>query len=427
MLAFSRGQKSKLSDLTPSMVLQVGIGLQAPAGMELDISCFGLDTAGKLSDDRYFVFYNQTSSPCGSLKLQGPSGSDTQSFYIDLNGLPQTIRKLVFTATIDGTPTMKALGASYFRISAGGTEIARFSFSGTDFDQERAVMIAEVYFKDLWRVSATGQGFNGGLSALLAHFGGTEASPNPPPAPKPAPVVAPPPPQPPPPVVAPPKPTPPPVVAPPPTVTAPPKAAPLSLSKITLNKQGEKQTLSLKKGGGLQPIHLNLNWDKPKPKTGLMGFLSSTPNVDLDLGCMFELEDGLKGVIQPLGNQFGSKAGAPWIHLDKDDRSGAASDGENMVIYRPDLIRRVMVFALIYEGTANFATVNGRLLMKDHLGNEITIHLNNPDSTRRFCSIAVITKRGDSVEISKEERYYRGHAEADGYYQFGFRWVAGQK
>lgn len=93
----------------------------------------------------------------------------------------------------------------------------------------------------------------------------------------------------------------------------------------------------------------------------MLGVFGGGEAPDLDLGCMFELTDGSKGVIQPLGENFGSRTHPPYIFLDKDDRSGASTDGENLYITRPDLVKRIMVFSLIYDGAANYATVNGRL------------------------------------------------------------------
>ena len=49
---------------------------------------------------------------------------------------------------------------------------------------------------------------------------------------------------------------------------------------------------------------------------------SVSKGVDLDLGCLYELADGRKGVIQALGNAFGSLNRRPWILLDGDDRTG---------------------------------------------------------------------------------------------------------
>lgn len=200
----------------------------------------------------------------------------------------------------------------------------------------------------------------------------------------------------------------------------------MNLGKVTLSKQGESRSVNLEKGAESRPIHINLNWQQGTGKRrGFLSGRSSAP--DLDLGCMFELKDGTKSVIQPLGGNFGSPHGPPWIHLDKDDRSGAAADGENLYLIRPEFITRVMVFALIYEGAADFRSVGGYMTMVDQAGSQTQIILDNPDANRPFCAVALITTQGDQVVIQKEERYFRGHRDADAYYAFGFNWEPGRK
>lgn len=179
MRSIVRGQKFKLTDLTPATQLQVGLAVSASSNMVLDISCFGVDASEKLSDDRYFIFYNQKTSPCGSLKSLGAQSGDQERFDLDLGRLPQNIRKLVFTVTIDSDGSMAQVKDGYLRIFETSNELARFSFQGSDFQAEKAVIVGEIYFKDVWRFSAVGQGFNGGLSALLKHFGGQEIAPAP--------------------------------------------------------------------------------------------------------------------------------------------------------------------------------------------------------------------------------------------------------
>ena len=148
---------------------------------------------------------------------------------------------------------------------------------------------------------------------------------------------------------------------------------------------------------------------------------------DLDLGCMYETVNGDKGVIQPLGGNFGGKNTAPYIFLDKDDRTGAAQDGENMTIYRPEIIKRVMFFALIYQGAKDFQSVDGRMTFQISNGERVNIKLNNPDRNRPFCAAAMISNLGSEVKIIKEEKYFQGHKPADDYYRFGFQWIAGSK
>lgn len=194
-MKIQRGQRVKIADLAAGgSEFVVGLNIDAP-GLEIDFSCFGLDAQEKLSDERYMTFFNQPRTPCGGVALETPPG-DRSGFAVSLQKLPDSVDRLVVTAAIDGPGTMSGIGRGHVRILAGGAETARFDFSGADFQAERALMLAELYRKDgIWRISATGQGFNGGLEALVRHFGGEVAeNPNPPPAPSaqpPAPEPAP--------------------------------------------------------------------------------------------------------------------------------------------------------------------------------------------------------------------------------------------
>ncbi|MGC4978837.1 TerD family protein [Streptomyces sp. DT199] len=171
---FQRGHKARISDLTAGTDLYVGVQIAGP-GLSFDISCFGLDADERLSDDRYFVFFNQPKSPEESIQLLGAQAGDTESFRVTLDRIPSQIQKLSFTATIDGVGQMSQIASGYIRIVAGGEEVARYSFNGSEFSTERAVMLGDFYLKDVWRFAAVGQGFDGGLDALLKNFGGEVA------------------------------------------------------------------------------------------------------------------------------------------------------------------------------------------------------------------------------------------------------------
>lgn len=390
MQHFQTGQKSPLSALTPVTQVTLSARVVGPAA-EYDLMIFGLDAAGRLSDDRYMVFYNQPRSPEGALSMSSGARGE-KVFSLDLARLPAGVRRLSLAATVeDGT--FDAIDHAEVTLSAGGTTLATYRVTGRDFQKQKAVMLFDVYFKDVWRVGAVGQGFNGGLAALVRHFGG-EVADTPVGRPAASPVPAP--------------------------TPAPTPAPSLSLQKVTLEKQGQSTRLSLSKTGTADPIRVNLNWERGGGRLRLQ-------TADLDLGCMYVLNDGSRGVIQSLGNSFGSDRFAPYIELDKDDRTGAASDGENLTIFRPDLIHTVLIFAFIYEGTSDFTKVGGRLTLRDPRGNEILVQLSNPDMRRTFCAIATIENFGGDIQITKEERYFRDHSDCDEYYGFGFRWSAGSK
>lgn len=176
MQQINRGQRIKLSDMVRGGN-RFNIAVSAAgAGLTIDFACFGVDAAGKLSDDRYMTFFNQPVSPCGGIAV-----ADGNLFAFDLDRIPATIDRLVLTAAIDGPGAMGKLSSSNLILKEAGQNVGRFDFAGSDFQDERALMLFEIYRKDgAWRVSATAQGFNGGLDALVRHFGGEVAGSAPP-------------------------------------------------------------------------------------------------------------------------------------------------------------------------------------------------------------------------------------------------------
>ena len=155
--------------------------LKTTGAATYDFCCFGVDADDKLSDDRYMIFYNQLNSPAN--EIVGKEISSGMEFTLKLNDLPQTINKLVFTCSIDGAGVMKEISAHKIFI---GDQISA-EFKGTDFEAEKAVTSLEIYRKNGWRFNIVARGFNGGLDALLAFYGGEEIkdeTPQPPPPPK---------------------------------------------------------------------------------------------------------------------------------------------------------------------------------------------------------------------------------------------------
>lgn len=201
---------------------------------------------------------------------------------------------------------------------------------------------------------------------------------------------------------------------------------------ISLSKSGDSHKVSLKKGAA-QNIKVNLKWEAAAAKKsgglfgGLFGGGGSAQQQDLDLGCMYELVDGSKGVIQALGNLFGSRAADPFIALDGDDRSGSSAAGENLEILRPDRIKRVVLFAYFYEGSSDFAALKTRVTMEVTNGETVTLDLNNSKSGKTFCALAQVSVKDGQISLTKEEHYFAGHRDCDAHYGFGFDWTTGRK
>ena len=164
-----RGQRLPLAQLinNPAQLFHVELSI---SGVIIDFACFGLDTDSKLLNDDYMVFFNQPQTPCDSIAITVQSNSAV--FSCDLNKLPTSIDRLVFTAAIDGLQTMSQIQSGHLRFLTNNQETANFKFHSSDFEHERSLILGEIYRKNGdWRFHATGQGFNEGLEKLIEYFG----------------------------------------------------------------------------------------------------------------------------------------------------------------------------------------------------------------------------------------------------------------
>lgn len=213
---------------------------------------------------------------------------------------------------------------------------------------------------------------------------------------------------------------------------APPSSAPspVSLSKVTLTKSAPSVSLSKQGGGGR--LLVNLNWNQNPGGQAKGGFLKKMlggGGIDLDLACLFELADGRKGVVQALGNAFGSFDSPPYVQLDADDRTGASVGGENLFVNLAHVgdIRRLLVFAFIYEGVAAFDQADAVVTLTPAQGAPIEVRLDERAGGARMCAVALLTSNGNDFVVNREIRYVSGHRDLDKAFGWGLNWSAGRK
>lgn len=184
MQQLSNGQKQPLSHLLGSQQqFEIRIGFQTP--FAIDYSCFGLNEHAKLLHDDYMTFFNQPQSPQAEVCYQKNGQAD--SFQFDLTKIQAASpQRYVICATLDHpTAVMSQVAQGKIELVNQGQVVAVYAFKPEQFAAEKAVMFWEVYQKNgVWRLGVIGQGFNGGLQALVEHFGGEvapESVPVPPP------------------------------------------------------------------------------------------------------------------------------------------------------------------------------------------------------------------------------------------------------
>lgn len=186
-MELTRGFKDKLEKYV-NINQSFSVEMKIKGSAEYDFCCFGVDSAGKLSDDRYMIFYNQTVSPGREITMQNIA--EGVQYSLNLSALPLSVQRIVFTASIDGAETMSQIDNFSLTLQqAGGTALG-MQLTGQNFADEKAIIAIELYRKDGWKLGCVASGFNGGIAALLRYFGGEEAQEVAPAAPSP---VAPPP------------------------------------------------------------------------------------------------------------------------------------------------------------------------------------------------------------------------------------------
>ncbi|GAA1261869.1 hypothetical protein GCM10009665_59460 [Kitasatospora nipponensis] len=217
-------------------------------------------------------------------------------------------------------------------------------------------------------------------------------------------------------------------------------------SKITLTKSSPQHAIT---GGGATTgtLYINLHWTartvggtgggprrslfqprllRPMEPDAMQG---GSQNVDLDLACMYELTDGTRGVVQPLGKFFGDLQHPPYIKLSGDDQYGAPS-GETMYINleKKDQFKRLLVFVYIYDGTPAFGLTHAQIQIVPPTGARLEINLDERAPAARSCAVVLIENEGGQLMVRREVRYVHGfQSDLDRLYGFGMQWQRGYK
>ncbi|MGW4599339.1 TerD family protein [Streptomyces sp. NPDC004457] len=397
----------------PTTALRVEVGRGSGPGVpDADASALLL-ADGKVRSDGDFVFYNQPAHSSGAVRHEGKrtaGGRVTDTLWVDLARVEGAVERIVLAASADGGTFGQVPDLSIeVTDAASGQVVARFDSPGATV--ETAFVLGEFYRRQGgWKFRAVGQGYSSGLEGLATDFGISVDEPQ---HTAPAPAATPPR----------------PATAP----TAPPPVQPVRLSKVTLTKASPSVSLA-KQGGASGAMRVNLNWQTRKQSTGF-GRRGGGGDIDLDLCALYELADGRKGVVQALGNAFGSLHRPPYIHLDGDDRTGAVAAGENLTVNLDHTrdFRRILVFVTIYEGARSFADLHATVTLQPQHGAPIEFSLDECTVDSPVCALALITNTGGDLLVQREARYLvpeRGvspQRTMDRAYGWGMNWTPGRK
>ena len=176
MTSLTIGQRLPISQLSIDETLPITLKFTRQSPIGIDISCFALDSAGKLINDDYMVFYNQPISPCGQINLTHYESQPTANkgiqaeFEVNLSKLPVNVDSLFFVLSADmPLNQIQSLEIGIWQ----NAQKAQAEYQPADFAEQQGSMLIQIYRKSgVWRLANVAQGFNGGLAAIVQHFGG---------------------------------------------------------------------------------------------------------------------------------------------------------------------------------------------------------------------------------------------------------------
>ncbi|AKU14869.1 TerD family protein [Luteipulveratus mongoliensis] len=168
----------------PRKNVVVGLGWEirpsAYTEFDVDASAILLGRDGKVLSDWHFVFFNNLTSPDGSVVHTGDDAGgsvDDEQITVDLARLHEDVDRIVFPASIyDADRREQSFGqldATFIRVvdAADQREIARFTLPD-DATTETAMVFGELYRDGAdWAFRGVGKGYPSGLAGLARDFG----------------------------------------------------------------------------------------------------------------------------------------------------------------------------------------------------------------------------------------------------------------
>jgi tellurium resistance protein TerD len=186
-VTLTKGGNVSLSKEAPGLTnVIVGLGwdVRTTTGTDydLDASAILLNESGRVISDQHFVFFNNLTSPDGTVEhtgdnLTGEGDGDDEVIKVNLAGMSPQVDKIVFPVSIyDADGRNQSFGQvqnAYIRVvnEADNREITRFDLS-EDASTETALVFGELYRRGgEWKFRAVGQGYASGLAGIARDYG----------------------------------------------------------------------------------------------------------------------------------------------------------------------------------------------------------------------------------------------------------------
>ncbi len=187
---------------------------------------------------------------------------------------------------------------------------------------------------------------------------------------------------------------------------------------------------------GFGDIRIAAAWDNQAvADTSFLGKLlkkTKLADIDLDLGILYELQDGSKGAIQAFGDDgtMGHYNTSPYLSLSGDERTGNSPDDDEFIHVNGaewSKFKRLLIYVYIYRGALDWAQVKPQIHIHIPDQKPMIVTLSSHHKGLGLCTIAGIDNVRNGMKITNFTEYFPGHAEMDRAFGFGLEWTGGEK
>lgn len=195
------------------------------------------------------------------------------------------------------------------------------------------------------------------------------------------------------------------------------------------------QNIAISPGAkGFESMMIGVAWDNIRvEKSGLFGkwFKKvAKVGVDLDIGCLYELQDGTRGSIQAFGEKFGDFDEAPYMSLSGDERTGDAEGHDEYILVNGEKwseIKRMLIYIYIYKGAPSWSQIKPQIVIDVPGESDLYVTLGAHDDNLSLCAVGELENVRGGIKLSNRTEYFPGHQEMDRAFGYGLEWKDGKK
>ncbi len=200
-----------------------------------------------------------------------------------------------------------------------------------------------------------------------------------------------------------------------------------------LEEPGQSVAISPSKEG-FESILIGVAWDNMHvAESGLLGKWFKKVRkvgVDLDIGCLYEMQDGTRGSIQAFGEKFGSYDQVPYMELSGDERTGDAEGHDEVIMVNGakwSEIKRALIYIYIYKGAPSWSLIKPQIVIDVPGEDDLYVTLKEHNDALCLCAVGEIENVRNGIKLTNRTEYFPGHQEMDRAYGFGLEWADGKK